>query len=236
MRPSRVRRFRAVALAAALIGWSGWVSPRLPARRHPVVSAALGTVLVLATRPPLGLRPPALWSGLRVGSVAAATVAAAVAATTVSPTVRDAMAHRAVPDRPARWLALRIPLGTVWAEEAAYRAALGNLAADGFGPAGGRLVQAAAFGLSHIADARAAGESVAGTVLVTGLAGWLFGRLADRSASLAAPMLAHLAANEAGALAVLLMRRPPGRADAKAPETPAERGLLRLLARERFTG
>ena len=35
-------------------------------------------------------------------------------------------------------------------------------------------------------------------MLVTGIAGWLFGWLADRSGSLAAPMLAHLAINEAG--------------------------------------
>ena len=36
------------------------------------------------------------------------------------------------------------------------------------------------------------------TVLVTGVAGWLFGWLHARSGSLAAPMLAHLAVNEAG--------------------------------------
>jgi len=70
-----------------------------------------------------------------------------------------------------------------------------------------RVAQAVAFGLSHIADARAAGEPVAFVVLVTGLAGWVFGHLADRSGSLAAPMLAHLAVNEAGAIAVLLVQR-----------------------------
>jgi hypothetical protein len=48
-----------------------------------------------------------------------------------------------------------------------------------------------------------------GTVVVTGLAGWLFGWLAQRSGSLAAPMLAHLAINEAGALAALAAQRRP---------------------------
>jgi uncharacterized protein len=68
------------------------------------------------------------------------------------------------------------------------------------------VLQANAFGLSHIADARATGAPVLPTVLVTGLAGWLFGWLAERSGSLAAPLLAHLAINEAGAIAALSMR------------------------------
>ncbi len=68
------------------------------------------------------------------------------------------------------------------------------------------MLQAGAFGLSHIADARATGEPVAATVLITGIAGWMFGWLADRSRSLAAPMLAHLAINEAGAIAVLAVK------------------------------
>jgi hypothetical protein len=72
-----------------------------------------------------------------------------------------------------------------------------------FGKTGGRWLQAPAFGLSHTADARATGQPVAAAALVTGIAGWLFGSLADRSGSLAAPMLAHLAINEAGAIAAL---------------------------------
>ena len=50
---------------------------------------------------------------------------------------------------------------------------------------------------------------MAGTVAVTTLAGWLLGWLADRSGSLIAPMLAHLAINEAGALAALAAQRRP---------------------------
>ena len=207
MRPKQIRQARALTLAAALVGWNALVVPRIPPRSHPLVHAAIGAGLVAITNAPLGLRPPAVWSGLRLGLAAAASVAAGVAATTAFPRVRAAMAERELPDPAGRWLAFRIPLGTVWSEEAAFRAALGILAADAFGPTGGRLLQATAFGLSHIADARSTGEPVTGTVLVTGAAGWLFGWLRQRSGSLAAPMLAHLAINEAGAVAALTVQR-----------------------------
>lgn len=189
-----------------LVGWSLLV-PRLPPRWHPMPHALLGTALAALTRAPLGLKPPALWSGLRLGLAVAAPAALGVAATTKLPPVRVTMADRDLPDAAARWLLIRIPLGTVWSEEAAYRAALGTLAAEAFGPTGGRLLQSATFGLSHIADARATGEPVIGTVIATGLVGWLFGALFERSGSLAAPMLAHLAINEAGAVAALAVQR-----------------------------
>lgn len=197
-----VRRLQALGLAAGLVAWS-----LLPGRRHPMTQATLAAALVTVTKAPVGLRPPALWAGLRLGSAAASLVAAGVAASTAIPRVRSAMADRAPPAGPLTWLALRIPVGTVWSEEAAYRGALATLAADGFGPRAGSLVQAAVFGLSHIADARATGEPVFGTVVATGAAGWVFGWLAQRSGSLAAPMLTHLAINEAGAIASLVVRR-----------------------------
>lgn len=200
-------RIRALALAAGLVAWSGLVDPRLPARWQPMVRVALAGALMLGTAARPRLRPPALWSGLRLGTAAATAVTAGVAVTTAVPVVRAEMRRKILPDKPARWLLLRIPLGTVWSEEATFRAALGGVGTAAFGPSGGQLLQASAFGLSHIADARAAGEPVLGTVLVTGAAGWAFGWLAQRSGSLAAPMLAHLAANEAGAIAALVVQR-----------------------------
>jgi membrane protease YdiL (CAAX protease family) len=139
--------------------------------------------------------------------VAAGAVAVGVAATTAVPRVRTAMGDRELPDDARRWLAYEIPLGTVWFEEAIFRGALHTVAAGAFGPRWGRLLQAIAFGLWHIPDARKAGEPIVGTVLVTGLAGWVFGWLAERSGSVLAPVLAHLAINEAGAVAALAVQR-----------------------------
>lgn len=207
MSDGRFRRSAALSMAAGLVGWS-FVSPRLPAAGRTALQAAVGGLLVLITRAPLGLGPPRLWAGLRLGSLVAFSAAGAVAATTQLAPVRRSMAGREPPTASSEWLLLRIPVGTVWSEESAFRGALATVGAAAFGARGGRLLQATAFGLSHVADARATGAPVAGTVLVTGLAGWLFGWLADRSGSLAAPVLAHLAINEAGAIAVLAVQSP----------------------------
>jgi membrane protease YdiL (CAAX protease family) len=202
---------RALILAAALIGWSGLVAPRLPARWLVPIQAALGGVLVSSAEAPLGLRPPALWRGVRLGVAVVGAVAAAVGSSTALPPVRHAMCERELPRPASVWLLIRIPIGTVWSEEAAFRGALGTVAAQAFGPRLGRVLQATAFGLSHVADAKGAGESVGGTVLVTGVAGWAFGWLHDRAGSLVAPMLAHLAINEAGAVAALLVKNQTSR-------------------------
>lgn len=195
---------RATAVAAGLVGWS-FIAHRIPTRWRVPVQAVGAGVLMLVTRAAPGLRPPQLWSGLRGGLPAAAAITTAVAAGAVVPPVRAGMAARELPESPTSWLALHIPVGTVWAEEAAFRAALPAI--TGAGTAGARLLQAITFGLSHIPDARGAGAPVVPTVLITGLAGWLFGWLADRTGSLVAPICAHLAANEAGALAVLAVQR-----------------------------
>ncbi|WP_083048113.1 Rv0804 family intramembrane glutamic endopeptidase [Mycobacterium shinjukuense] len=199
-------RLRALSLAAALIGWS-FVGARLRARWRVPLQAGLAGALVLVTRAPLGLCPPRLWAGLRLGSAAAVVATTAVAAAPSLPAVRLSMSAHARPTSVSGWLVLHIPVGTVWAEEAAFRAALATAGSGAFGPAGGRLLQAGAFGLSHVPDARETGAPLAATVLVTGVAGWLFGWLADRSESLAAPLLAHLAVNEAGAVAALTIQR-----------------------------
>ncbi|MGV0851908.1 Rv0804 family intramembrane glutamic endopeptidase [Mycolicibacterium phlei] len=198
------RKIRAVATAVALVGWS-FVAPRV--RFHPIPNAALGTGLYALARPPLGLRPPSLWSGLRHGLAAGGVLAAAIAATTLIPSVRRGMAARELPDKPLRWMLLDIPVGTVWPEEVAYRATLGTTAETAFPGPRGRLLQAVAFGLWHIMDARITRNPVLGTVLITGVGGWAFGWLHARSGSLLAPMLAHLAVNESAALAALAVQR-----------------------------
>jgi len=200
-------RIRTLSLAAVLVGWSGVVAPRLPSRWKVPLHAALAGVLVAATDAPLGLRPPHLWRGLRTGLAVAGAASAAVASSTAVPAVRTGMRRREPPTHAASWTLVQIPIGTVWAEEAAFRGALGTMAARAFGPRLGRIVAATSFGLAHVADARGAGEPVGLVVLATGVAGWAFGWLHDRSGSLAAPMLAHLAINEAGAVAALAVSR-----------------------------
>jgi len=201
------RRQHVLSLGAALVGW-GFVTPRLPPALRVVVQAGVGVLLVRLTRAPLGLRPPRLWTGLRWGLAAGGAAAAAIAGATAIAPVRLSMSARRLPASTPAWLLLRIPIGTVWAEEAAFRAALAHLGARAAGDTfGGRLLQAGAFGLFHIVDARATGEPLAATVLATGVGGWVFGWLAARSGSLAAPMLAHLAVNEAGAIAALIVQR-----------------------------
>ena len=200
----RASKFRAAGLAAALVGWS-FVAPRV--RWHPIPNGSLGTALVVIARSPLGLRPPELSSGLRYGLTAGAVAALGVAASTAVPAVRGDMARRELPKHPGRWLLMSIPIGTAWPEEAAYRATLGTVAEEAFGPTGGRMLQAAAFGLWHIVDARITGHPVVGTVLATTVAGWLLGWLHARSGSLVAPLLAHLALNEAAGVAAIVVQR-----------------------------
>jgi membrane protease YdiL (CAAX protease family) len=209
-------RVRALVLGAGLVGWS-FAAPRVPMPWRMPAQAGLAGLLVLSTGAALGLRPPALGAGLRFGLAAGAGAATVVAATASVPPVRLSMAGRELPRPAPVWMLLQIPLSTVWAEEAAYRAALAGVAQRAFGVAGGRLVQAAVFGLSHIADARASGEPVGPTVVATGAAGWVLGWLAERSGSLAAPMLAHLAINETAAAAALTVQRRSGLGHGRAP-------------------
>ncbi len=198
---------RPASAAAVLVGWSGLVAPRVSPQWLVPAQAALGGALAAGAGAPLGMRAPALGRGLTLGLGAAGAIAAVVAASTALPPVRRGMRLRHLPTPTAGWLLVRIPVGTVWSEEAAFRAGLGTLAARSLGPGRGRLLQATAFGLSHVADARGAGESVTVTVCATAAAGWVFGWLYDHSGSLVAPMLAHLAINEAGALTALAVQR-----------------------------
>lgn len=199
-------RVRAVALAVVLVAWPA-VLERLPQRWRPLIGAGASTALAATVGTPLGLRHPQLGVGLRLGGVAASVVAVAVGASPALKPVRTSMRQRDIDLHPAVWLGLHIPVGTVWSEELAFRGVLHPMAVEAFGRALGVVVQAVAFGFAHIRPARAVGDSVPGTVLVTALFGGLLGWLRERSGSLASPVLAHLALNEAGAVAALCLSR-----------------------------
>ncbi|ALR10616.1 abortive phage infection protein [Mycobacteroides saopaulense] len=199
-------RVRAVALAVVLVAWPA-VLERFPQRWRPLIGAGASTALAATVGTPLGLRHPQLGVGMRLGGVAASVVAVAVGASPALKPVRTSMRQRDIDLHPAVWLGLHIPVGTVWSEELAFRGVLQPMAVEAFDRALGVVVQAVAFGFAHIRPARAAGDSVPGTVLVTALFGGLLGWLRERSGSLASPVLAHLALNEAGAVAALCVAR-----------------------------
>ncbi len=201
-----IARARAWILAVALVTWPALLE-RFPQRWRPLVGAGVSTALAAVAGTPLGLRQPQLGAGVRLGGVVASAVAVVVGASPVLKPVRTSMRERDIGLHPAAWLGLHIPVGTVWSEELAFRGVLQPLAAEACGQRLGGVVQAVAFGLAHIRPARAAGDSVPATVLVTGLFGWLLGWLRERSGSVAAPILAHLALNEAGAVAALAVQR-----------------------------
>lgn len=146
---------KAGALAVALVAWSGLVGPRLPPRARLLVHGALAGLLVRRTGAPLGLTPPDLWRGVGLGLPIATAVSAAVGTSTLAPPVRRGMAARELPDSVPEWLLSHIPLGTVWSEEAAYRGALGTMAADALGARAGRVLPAARASASRTCPTRA---------------------------------------------------------------------------------
>lgn len=212
--------------AVGLLGISNVVSNRhLPERAHVPWNLALATGLVgLARRAgcdaaDLGLDGGHLRGGLRTGAGAAAVVAAAYGAALASgpdrASLRDRRAVEPTTGAAAYQLAVRIPLGTVLAEEVAFRGVLPALLAS---PSRPRWAPAAVssllFGLWHLLPsrdllavndgARALADRTGPTaatgvaVVATAVAGAALQVLRRRGRHLAGPALAHLAANELG--------------------------------------
>lgn len=199
----RVQLWRGPVAVAAAVGL-GAVLPtrRVGPRGRAVLAAGAGIGAVLLARASgldrvaLGLDPSRLRAGLRWGGAAAATIAAGYAVALAVPVLRarfvvDAGGGR---DDFYEWIGVHIPVGTVLAEELLFRGVLTALV--------GPLPQSVAFGLWHVRTAVLAGDSVPGTVLVTGLSGLVFSWLRRGSGSVLAPALAHLALNVGGAVAV----------------------------------
>lgn len=214
------RRFRHVTAAglasAALLVWSNVLVPRIRSpHRRAAANALLGLMTVGAARL-TGLRSQQLLLtgravpvGVRTGLGAAAVPVVVFAVLGAVPKLRAQTLRHGTgekePTHPLAWVGYHIPVGTVLAEELAFRSALDAMWVRVFptgrrGDAMGLAVSAAVFGLWHIAPARAGGEPVIPTVLFTTAGGVVFSALARCGGSVTAPMLAHAAANIGGAL------------------------------------
>jgi membrane protease YdiL (CAAX protease family) len=237
---SRISRRSDVAFAAAacvaLAGYNNFAGLRPWHRRwYPVVNGCAAAAALAAaaasglTAADLGLGRDRLGDGLRCGSAAAAPVVAAFGLAALTPATRPLLNDQRIAGLDRRQLAyqvlLRIPVGTVAWEEIAFRgvlhAALRRVLAEPAATAAGCAV----FGLWHIrptAEALAVNRLAAGrgaritavTAVAAGTAGAgaVLSLLRERSGSLAAPVLLHLAANCAGPLASALAHRLSGQA------------------------
>lgn len=164
----------------------------------------------------LGLDRRHLTRGLRLGVIAVAVVAVVLAIALAMPSLESRLADEAVAaDSPAmRWFRplVRIPLGTVVAEELLFRSVLYGLVLRRRGPSAALWWSAGLFGLWHIIPAWETAQgtglvvlgAVVGTVVATTAAGVLFGLLRRWSGSVVAPGLAHAATNSLAYVAALV--------------------------------
>ncbi|MGI5221646.1 lysostaphin resistance A-like protein [Nocardia sp. CA-290969] len=195
-------RPRVVAAVVAPLLWNNWLLPRLALNRRGRTAA--GALAATGYAFAFGGRPNWLSGrGIQVGLGCAAVVGAGFAAASAIPAVRGSLAgagDRAADVSTLEWIAVHIPLGTVYTEELVFRATLDPLLDKEFGSVAGTVLGGAAFGLWHIHPARAAGDGVVATVAFTGSAGMVFGTLRRRTGSATAPALLHCALNTGGAL------------------------------------
>jgi membrane protease YdiL (CAAX protease family) len=228
------RRPADVAFAAAtcivlagynnLAGVQPWHRRWYPAVNALAAAALLGAAATSGLTPAdLGLARDQLRSGLKLGSAAAAPVVAALALAALTPATRPLLDDQRVAVLDRRQLAyhvlLRIPVGTVAWEEIAFRGVLQAALRRVLPEPAATALTSAVFGLWHIrptAEALAAnrlattrGARIAGVTAVvagTTAVGALLSHLRERSGSLAAPVLLHLAANCTAPLASALAR------------------------------
>jgi len=221
----------AAAACVVLAGYNNLAGARPWHRRwYPVANGCAAAAALAAaaasglTASDLGLRRDRLRAGLRWGSAAAAPVVAALGLAAVTPATRPLLDDQRIAGLDRRQLAydvlLRIPVGTVAWEEIAFRGVLRAALRRVLAEPAATAVGSAVFGLWHIrptAEAlalnRLAADRGARILAVTAVAAWtagagaLFCLLRERSGSLAAPVLLHLATNCGGALASALASR-----------------------------
>ena len=220
----------AAAACIALAGYNNLVGLRPWHRRwYPVVNGCAAAAALAAaagsglTAADLGLRRDRLRAGLRLGSAAAAPVVAAFGLAALTPAARPLLNDQRIAGLDRRQLAyqvlLRIPVGTVAWEEIAFRGVLQAALRRVLAEPAATVVGSTVFGLWHVrptAEALAVNRlatdrgaritAVTAVAAGTAGAGAVLSLLRERSGSLAAPVLLHLAANCAGPLASALAR------------------------------
>lgn len=216
-------------LVVVLCAWNNVVVTRVPGP-YALVNGTATVVLLAAARAgglswaELGLDRRRLGAGLRWGGGCAALVACGYAVALAVPGLRPLLTDARVAGLDGGEIAarvlVRIPVGTVLWEEVAFRGVLLAALLRVTSPRAAVAVSAAVFGLWHVrptAAAVAANDLPGGPVLlvaavalgclVTAAAGVLFVALRQRSGSLVAPVLLHLATNTLGLLAAAAAHR-----------------------------
>ncbi|HEX5510587.1 MAG TPA: CPBP family intramembrane glutamic endopeptidase [Actinomycetales bacterium] len=206
-----------MASSAGLVLWGNVVVPRLP--QGPVARAAAnvaGTAFFVGAARrrgygwrELGLSPGTWTAGARLGGTAAGAVAGAFALLLATPPGREVLAAGRG-DQVAAWrptalrAGLTIPVGTVLAEEIAFRGVLQAMAERRLAPRTALSWCAGTFSLWHVAGRSTGGPA---DLAVTGLAGVVFGLMRRRSGTVVAPALLHLATNSGGLVVATIAGR-----------------------------
>ena len=240
MRAGPSERRRVCVLSAVLVstlaGWNNLLAPRLSAAAYTGTNAVATGALLTAARAAglswseLGLDPRRFRSGVRAGAALGLPLAAGYAVALAQPAVRPLLADARVAGlggpRLTADVLVRIPVGTVLWEEIAFRGVLHAALSRLFGAPVAGAAGATLFGVWHVAPTLAAVRTNAPAATTsrrrravlagctgTAAAGFLFTVLRQRSGSLLAPALLHLAANSLGLLAAAgahrLYRRGP---------------------------
>jgi len=184
----------------------------VPSSWHFVLNMSVGLAVVgiglLAAMNPteMGTAPADLAAGLRWGGTVFALITVGVLVGGALGLLGDERTQVSAASMAWRALVV-IPIGTVVVEELAFRGVLQGLLDRLLTPTRTLAVGAILFGLWHVFPAWRGGAvqsdvadvgraaAVAGTLVATTAAGVGFGWLRQRSGSVVAPMLAHLATN-----------------------------------------